>query len=119
MSTGKYDFPGIKKAGAKGLSMLLATFSWGAWILKWGFGPLVDLLLMSLANYLANQGLVILNIGAIYVEGKFDQKAFDTAMNEGIKAVEEARGKLTPEQIKAIDDDVIKAADKFLPYTRP
>lgn len=115
---GKYDFPGIKKWGAKGLSLALATTGWGSWLIKWSFGPLLDWFLEQLVGWLANKGLIVLNIGAIYANGEFDQKAFDDAMNEGIKKVEAARGQLTPDQIKAIDDEVIKAADKFLPYNK-
>jgi hypothetical protein len=117
--SGKYDFEGIKKTGARGLEILLASTTWGIWLLQWGFKPVTDFVLQFIVNWLANNGLMVLNIGAIYIEGKFDQRAFDNAMNDGIKQVENAKGKLTPEQIKAIDDEVRNAARKFIPYVRP
>jgi len=115
----RYDFEGIKKFGLRGINLALATTSWGAWAVKSAFAPLLNFLIKELINWLANRGLVILNIGAIYVKGQFDQAAFDKAIDAAIKAVESSKGKLTPEQIKAIDDEVIKAADRFLPYGKP
>jgi hypothetical protein len=116
--TGKYDFKGIKEKGAKGILLALSVTTWGTWLIAHSFSPVLDFLIKTLVNWLANKGLVVLNIGAIYVNGEFDQKAFDKAMGDGIRKVEEAKGKLTPEQIKAIDDEVIKAADRFIPYTK-
>jgi len=114
--TGKYDFPGIKKFGARGLSLVLASFSWGAWLIQWGFGPVIDFLFKEFSNWLANKGLIVLNIGAIVVEGEFNQKSFDKAMEEGLHKV--LAGGLTDQQKKEIDDKVIKAARRFLVFTR-
>lgn len=117
--SGKYDFPGIKKWGAKGLSAALASTPWGSWLVTtWGLKDVVDIALAWLANWLANKGLVVLNLGAIYVEGEFDQAGFDREMDAAIKKVEDAKGKLTPEQIKAIDDEIIKVARKFIVITK-
>lgn len=115
--TGKYDFAGIKAWGATGLYALLAATSVGAWLIKYMMGPVIKFVLENAVNWLANEGLVVLNVGAIYVEGEFSQSAFDNAMNDAIKKVETARSKLTPAQIKAIDDEVIAAARKFIPYS--
>jgi hypothetical protein len=112
--SGKYDFPGIKKKGAIGLKMALASSPYTAWFLK--LGTLSTLLLEFFANWLANNGLVVLNIGAIYVNGEIDQALLDRAIEEGLKKVEDPNSHLTPEQMKEIDDAVIKAADKALPY---
>lgn len=117
--SGKYDFSGIKKFGVKGLSLALSSVSWIAFLIKWGFGPVITFGEEFAINWLANKGLMLLDIGAIYVEGEFQQSAFDKAMGEGIKKVLLANGTLTPEQIKEIDDKVIAAADNFLPYTKP
>lgn len=112
--TGKYDFKGIKKADAAGLKLAFASTPYTAWLLKWP--ALATLIGELLSNFLANNGLIILNVGAFYVDGKLDQKALDNAIDAGIKAVENSGGKLTPEQMKEIDDAVIAAADKALPY---
>lgn len=114
--SGKYDFPGIKKLNAVGIKAALASWPYTAWILKGG--KLTDLFLEFIGNLLANQGLIIMNVGAVFVEGHFDQQGFDKAIDEGLEKVELGRSKLTPEQGKAIDDAVINAARKFIPYTR-
>ena len=116
--TGKYDFKGIKKWGARGLSLALSSTGWGAWLVQTPVvRTLVDTFLEQIVNWLANNGLVVLNIGAISVEGDFDQKAFDSAMEEAFNKIVALDGKMTPEQMKAIDDEVLKAARKFLRIT--
>lgn len=120
MGTGKYDFPGIKKLGAKGLLLALASVPYvGIPLTTW---PVVkDVVAGALemfANWLANKGLVVLNLGAIAVEGDWNQKAFDSAIDEAFKKIQNAQGKLTPEQMKAIDDEVIKAARKLIVVTK-
>lgn len=114
--SGKYDFKGIKKLGGAGLRAAIASTPQLAWMLK--FGSLLDLFLELLANWLANKGLILLNVGAFYLEGKIDQAALDSAISEGLRRVELGAGKLTPDQIKEIDDAVISAADKALPYNK-
>lgn len=112
----KYSFPGIKKFGAKGLELLLSSFSWFAPILKIPIiGTIVDGILQLLVNWLANNGLVILNIGAIITEGHWDQAAFDSAFDKALASVDTHRDSLTDEQKKAIDDSIIKAMRQFLP----
>ena len=114
--SGKYDFKGIKKTGSMGLRAALASSPATAWTLK--FGMFLDLILEFGTNWLANKGLIVLNVGAFYVGGEIDQKALDNAIESGLAAVEKPGAKLTPKQIKEIDDAVIKAADKALPYNR-
>lgn len=113
--SGKYDFQGIKKLGAAGIRSALATSPYTAWLNS--LPALTDFLLEFIANWLANNGLILLNTGAYYVNGKLDQKALDSAIENGLKRVSSGE-KLTPQQIKEIDDAVIKAADKALPYGR-
>lgn len=112
--TGKYDFKGIKKLGAAGLRSAIFKTPWLAWTLK--FGSLLDLALELLSNWLANKGLVLLNVGAIVVKGEWDQKTFDKALDKAFSEIElkGGRDKLTPEEIKAIDDDVIRKARPFI-----
>ena len=113
--SGKYNFKGIKSQGSNGLTLALLSNPSTAWIAKI---PGIETLFEFGINWLANNGLVLLNIGAIYVNGQIDQSLLDRSIEEGLRKVENSEGKLTPEQIKEIDDAVIKAADRALPYTR-
>lgn len=112
--SGKYDFKGIKKLGSAGIRAAMATTPYTAWLLKFGF--LLDLGLEFLVNWCANHGLILMNVGAYYVNGELDQKALDNALDNGLRLVEQPGAKLTPQQMKEIDDAVIKAADKALAY---
>ncbi len=110
--TGRYNFPGIQKAAGAAIDALLAGTTWGAWILASPFkivlAPLRDLIV----NFLANRGLIILNIGANIVDGAVDQAKLDAALDAGIKRVMQGRDKITPQEGKKIDDDVREAFDK-------
>lgn len=112
--SGKYDFKGIKTKGASGLKLALLSTPSLAWIAK---APTIDTILEFVANWMANKGLIIMNLGAIYVNGELDQGMLDRSIDDGIKQIEIAGSTLTQEQIKEIDDAVIKAARKALPYT--
>lgn len=112
--TGKYNFTGIQKLGSAAIKALLASTTWGAAILQYAFvRDFLNFFTDLLVNWLANKGLIILNIAASMVEGELDQSAFDKAMDQGIASVQNQI--LTPEQIKAIDDKVIYAVEKFGP----
>lgn len=113
IGTGKYDFPGIRKAGTAALRVVLASTSWGAWLIASPFKKLIDLASQWAVEWLSNRGLIIINLGAIYVNGEFDQSKFDKAMDDGL-AKAKAPG-LSDAQKKAIDDEVIKA---FRPFAR-
>lgn len=112
--SGKYNFSGIKKLGSAALRAAFATSPYTAWLLK--FGSITDLALEFVMNWLANKGLIVLNLGAIYVSGEMDQKSLDSAMDQAIKEITNLGGveKLTPEQKRAIDERVILAARKFI-----
>lgn len=109
--TGKYNFEGLKKLGAAALSSALA----GTPLVK--FPSVANFIFEMFTNWLANKGLIVMNVGAYYVNGKLDVKGLTDAMVRGYEAVESGR-ELTPEEIKKIDDDVIAAARKALPYGR-
>lgn len=114
--TGKYNFKGIKEKGARVIKTALAASPYTAWLLK--FNIVLDLALEAFSNWLANKGLIIMNVGYFYVDGKLDQAALDRALNRGIEEVDSGKI-LTPEQMKEIDDAVIKAANEALPYGKP
>lgn len=103
--TGKYDFDGIQNTGARGLKTLF---------------PWVPNFILELAvNWLANKGLVLLNVMAAVVDGKIDIARLDRAIDDGIRRVEKSHGNLTKSEIEDIDNAVIQAADQALPYGRP
>lgn len=109
--TGRYDFKGIQKAVGVAIDALLAATTWGAWILASPFRPVVTLTENMLTNFLANRGLILLNIGAIIVDGEIDQTRLDSALDAGIKRVQQGRDKITPAEGAKIDADVVKAFD--------
>lgn len=111
IGSGKYDFPGIRKAGAAAVKVVLATTTWGAWLIKSPFMPVINLTAEWLTEWLANRGLLIINLGAIYVSGEIDQARFDKAIDEALEKVKVPG--LTDEQKKGIDDAVIQAFRKF------
>lgn len=110
--TGRYDFQGIQKQMGRLIDGLLASTGWGAAILASPFKPVVDYAESLLVNYLANEGLIILNVGVNIVDGVMDQAAMDRALDEGIRKVTQGRDKLTPKEGKIIDDKVRKTFDQ-------
>lgn len=118
--SGKYDFKGIQKAGAAAIEAALATTTWGASFISGAFfkifKPVEDLLIDTAVNWLANKGLIVLNLGGNWVNGEIDQASLDRSIDEGLKRVQLGRDKLTAAQGKAIDDAVINAADKFIDF---
>jgi len=115
--SGKYNFPGIQKAGNAALSAVLASTSWGAWLIKSPVRSVFKLAVGFVSNWLANQGLIIVNVGAIYIDGYIDQKAFDAAFDSALEKVKVPG--LTEAQKKGIDDEVIKAFRNFGRINRP
>lgn len=113
LGTGKYNFPGIRAAGKKVIQVLISSTAWGAALVASPFMPLINLILDFVLEWLANRGLLVLNVAEYYVGGLLDTKRLSAALEEGIV---KAQGSLTPEQVKEIDDAVIEAADKALAY---
>lgn len=111
--TGKYKFSGIQKTGSAFVRAALLNTPF-AWIVKI---PFFNAILELALNWMANNGLVVMNLGAYKVGDAIDAAGLEKAIESGIEAAESGR-KLTPEEIKRIDDEVIKAADKALPYGR-
>jgi hypothetical protein len=109
--TGKYDFQGIQKAGRAGINALLASTAWGAWIIASPFHTVLDLVEDLAINFLANRGLLVVNIGAIYVSGEFQQSDFDKAFDDAIQKSKTPG--LSDAQKKVIDDQVIASFRRF------
>lgn len=111
--TGRYDFKGIQKAARVAIDAGLAATGWGLWLIKSPLKGIVNIVEDLIVNWLANRGLILLNLGAIYVEGVFDQSAFDRAIDEGIQRVQQGRENISPAEGQKIDDAVRDAFDKF------
>ncbi len=109
--TGRYDFKGIQRAARVAIDAILAGTSWGAWILASPFKPVIGAAEDLITNYLANQGLIILNIGAVIIDGAVDQAKLDAALSAGILKVRQGRDKITPTEGAKIDADVVQAFD--------
>lgn len=110
----KYNFKGIATLGAAGLRAALALSPYTAWFLK--LGVVGDIILEFISNWLANKGLIVFNVGAIEIQGEIDQYKMDRALDKAFEEIriKGGRDKLTPEQKKAIDDEVISAGRKFI-----
>lgn len=118
--TGKYDFKGIKRLGARGLEAALGSTGWGAALLRLPvLGTLTHGILELFVNWLANEGLLVLNLAAISVTGEWNQHEFDAALDDALKQIELSGGRLTPAQAKEIDDKVIAAARRFIVIGTP
>jgi hypothetical protein len=114
--TGKYNFRGIQGAARTAIKAAIAATTWGA---SWWFKllmPAEDLLIDDVVNWLANEGLIVLNLGAIVVNGEVDQALFDKALDDGLRKVEEGRDKLSAKEGRAIDQQVIAAARRFIDF---
>jgi hypothetical protein len=110
--TGRYNFTGIQKAVSVGINALLASTTWGAWILASPFRLILDQLEGLAVNWLANRGLIVLNIGAIMVDGSIDQTKLDSALNDALTKIQNGRDKITPAAGAAIDKEVADAFDQ-------
>lgn len=110
--TGRYNFPGMQKLASAGINLLLAATTWGAWLIASPLMPAVTIVEGWIVNWLANHGLIVLNVGVNIVDGVLDQAAMDKALDAGIKRVMQGRDKITPADGKAIDDKVREAFDK-------
>lgn len=119
---GKYDFPGIKKVGTVALEAVLAGTGWGGKLLASPFRPVIKMILGYAIEWAANKGLVIINLGFIYVEGELDQSRFDKAMDEALEKVKLSG--LSEKEKEQIDNEVREAFRKFArlndkPVTQP
>lgn len=110
--TGRYDFKGIQKAVTTGVNLILAGTSWGAWLLASPFKIVIVALENLAVNFLVNRGLIVLNIGAIMVDGSIDQTKLDSALTAAISKVQQGRDKLTAAQGVAIDQEIADAFDQ-------
>lgn len=115
--TNKYNFKGIKRLGSDAMLNVFA-----GWLSSIGLGWFVtnklsylvlSFFVQRFVNNLANSGLIILNVG---YDSLFKVPGQERAFLEAFAAAQKeiaSKDKLTPEDVKRIDDAVI---DKFRKY---
>lgn len=81
-------------------------------------GWIAALFLTKLFNWLANEGVMFINMAAISFETEKDRKNFESAMDMAFFELEKNKNNLTKEQLDAIDDKVIAAFDKFVVFSK-
>lgn len=117
----KYKFEGLGGAQATIIMALLAANPSTLFLTQGILGRIVHFVLKKLGMYLANYGLIFINVGAAAVETMVDAGNYDDAWSDAEKAVKLIRDqgrKLTDEEIKAIDAPVIDAFRKFANFGR-
>lgn len=110
--TGRYNFKGIQRAVSTGVNLILASTSWGAWILASPFRVVLQAAEDVAVNFLANRGLIVLNIGAIMIDGAIDQSRLDSALTDALTKLQNGRDKITPEEGAKLDQEVANAFDQ-------
>lgn len=78
------------------------------------FGKITFFFLEKLMNFLANNGLILLNIGVDHLQTAIEKDNFDEAIEEALKVVRNTKGKITKERAHEIDQPVIDAFRKFI-----
>lgn len=111
--TGRYNFTGIQKLVTTGVNTLLASTSWGVWLLASPFKPVLQALEDAAVNFLVNRGLIIIDIGAVVVDGQINEDNFNTALTNAFNQLRNGRDQITPTQGAKIDADTTAAFDKF------
>lgn len=117
----KYKFWAIGEASASVImAMMLANP--GTAVFAQGFlGKIMFWVFKILCAYLANLGLIVMNVGAAKLEVIADESKFDGSWNTAdnlIKKIRDTGRELTPEEIAEIDAPVIAAFEKFATFGR-
>jgi hypothetical protein len=111
--TGRYDFKGIQKAVRRVFDIFAATTSFGAWLVASPFKPAIDVIEDLVTNWLINRGLIVIDIGAVMIEGKVDQALLDNALDLAFEKLKVGRDKITPQEGSKIDAETTQAFDQF------
>lgn len=80
-------------------------------------GWIAAIVLERLFNWLANKGIMMLNVGIINFDTDMDKKAFENAIEQAHEELK-LKPKLTKEELDAIDNKVIAAFDKFVVFDK-
>lgn len=111
--TGRYNFPGIQKAVRAAITVLAASTTWGAWLIASPFQPVIAALEDLAINWLVNRGLIIIDVGAVMIEGKINQEKLDSALDAAFTRLQVGRDKISPEEGAKIDAETTQAFDQF------
>lgn len=112
----KHSLNGIGDASA---AMALAAFAANpstAFLTVGTSGKIFFFILSKLFAGMASSGLVVLNVGASNLKAYIEKNEFDGSWESAEKMIEAIRSsgkELTPEQIRAIDTEVINKFRKF------
>lgn len=111
--TGRYDFQGIQKAARFAIDAALATTGWGAAIIASPFKPVFDYIEGLAVNWLTNRGLIVIDVGAVLIDGKINQTKLDNALDSAFEKMKVGRDKITPAEGAKIDAETDAAFDQF------
>lgn len=116
IGSGKYSLQGIREKGAAGFKAVLIKTGWGASLLAGPFSKTTDLVLQFAVEYLANKGIVVLNLGVIKWDEIKDPAALLRSIEAGLIAAEKPG--LTEAEGKAFDEQVKKDFRRAVRYIR-
>jgi hypothetical protein len=77
------------------------------------FKPAIDVIEDLVTNWLINRGLIVIDIGAVMIEGKVDQALLDNALDLAFEKLKVGRDKITPQEGSKIDAETTQAFDQF------
>lgn len=112
MAEVKYQFDGMARFTA---TMVFTKMASGplAFLTTGFLGNITFFLLKKGANWLANQGLAVLNIGLNEILVAQQKGRFDKVLEDALKQVKQTKRKLSKKEQAEIDDRVIKAFRTF------
>ncbi len=87
-----------------------------SWFTNGLAGEITFWLLQQFSMWMADKGLIILNVAAADINTISEKNDFDGSFDQAFKEIHENEDRLTPEQKKAIDDKVIKAFRQFAAF---
>jgi hypothetical protein len=111
----KHDLTGIGSASAT-LTFVALAGSPLSFLTQGFLGKVTHYILTQIYSRLASQGLVVLNIGVARVQTLVDRKEFDGTFDDAFDLINKSGGRLSQDDIKAIDDKVIRALRKFTDF---
>lgn len=111
----KHELTGIGSASAT-LTFVALAGSPLAFLTQGFLGKITHYILTQIYSRLASQGLVVLNIGVARVQTMAERKDFDGTFDDAFDLINKSGGRLSPDDIKAIDDRVISALRKFTDF---
>lgn len=111
----KHKLDGIGSASAT-LTFLALAGSPLAFLTQGFLGKITHYILTQIYSRLASQGLVVLNIGVAKVQTLAEQREFDGTFDDAFDLINKSGGRLSADDIKAIDDKVIRALRRFTDF---